>query len=96
MGHRYSLRSGDDTSKFRRFGYMLVADPDYVLALYPYPYHTPIPVPAGAAPPARRIGRSVARGRAAERPYLGRTRPWRAWADAYTVRSGTRGPRARQ
>ena len=33
------LRSGDDTSKFRRFGYMLVADPDYVLALYPYPYH---------------------------------------------------------
>ena len=27
-----------DTSKFRRFGYMLVADPDYVLALYPYPY----------------------------------------------------------
>ena len=27
-----------DTSKLGRFGYMLVADPDYVLALYPYPY----------------------------------------------------------
>ena len=28
--------AGDDTSKFRRFGYMLVADPDYVLARHPY------------------------------------------------------------
>ena len=26
------------TRKFRRFGVTLVADPDYVLALYPYPY----------------------------------------------------------
>ena len=41
MGHRLSSRNDDDTSKFRRFGYMLVADPDYVLALYPY--HTVIP-----------------------------------------------------
>ena len=42
MGHRLSSRSDDDTSKFRRFGYMLVADPDYVLALYPYRIHTPM------------------------------------------------------
>ena len=28
-------------TKLRRFGYMLVADPDYVLTLYPFPYrHT--------------------------------------------------------
>ena len=39
MGHRLSARSDDDTSEFRRFhGFMLVADRDYVLALYPYPY----------------------------------------------------------
>ncbi len=40
LGHCFSSRSDDDTSKYRRFGIMLVADPDYVLALYPYPYHT--------------------------------------------------------
>ena len=35
-------RSGDDnTSNFRRIsGYVLVADPDYALALYPYAYPT--------------------------------------------------------
>ena len=38
MGHCLSARSDDDT-EFRRFhGFMLIADPDYVLALYPYPY----------------------------------------------------------
>jgi len=41
LGHCFSSRSDDDTSKYRRFGIMLVADPDYVLALYPHTHtHT--------------------------------------------------------
>ena len=38
MGHCLSARSDDDTELRRFHGFMLIADPDYVLALYPYPY----------------------------------------------------------
>ena len=57
MGHHHSSRSGDDTSKLRRFGYMLVADPDYVLALYPYPYHT---IPQQLGWPSAKLPRKIA------------------------------------
>ena len=76
-----SPRSDDDTSKLRRFGYMLVADPDDVLALYPYPY----PYPYGYLNSARpAVGRNCP---TAERRDLGaasgrwRTRraPTRGW-----------------
>ena len=61
MGHCFSSRSDDDTSKYRRFGIMLVADPDYVLALYPY--HT-IPLYHHGAGPMRRQPISLISGTA--------------------------------
>ena len=49
MGHRRSSRSDDDTSKFRRFGFTLVVDPDYVLALYGSTHTHTIPYRLGGS-----------------------------------------------
>ena len=62
MGHCFSSRSDDDTSKYRRFGIMLVADPDYVLALYPY--HT---IPYRLTGPVMRAAVGIGRFRVLER-----------------------------